>query len=345
MRNVVILGMHRSGPSMVAGALASPGLYVGEQEDLLKGQEDNPRGFWEREDVVALNDTILSANNATWYSPPRHAPVATDADRTAMASIVARLPRDRSWQIKDPRQVLTWPLWQEALGDVVLVFVYRDPTAVALSLQRRNGFPLSLGLLLWERYNRLALAALEGRDFVALSYENVTRDPATNLSRLLAQLKGLGVQCPDALDPGTFDASLSRSGAVENAAVLALMTQSQAGLAACCEAVVSGLEAPALPEMDPQALALLADLGDGLAPRNELREAIALCEERTTERDRSLAELRQLDVEHKGLARAHKKEQSLHRRLEKQHRALDEEHHQLGTAYNAQVSENEALSS
>ena len=345
MRNVVILGMHRSGTSMVAGALASTGIYVGEQEDLLKGQEDNPRGFWEREDVVALNDTILSANNATWYSPPRHAPVATDADRTAMASIVARLPRDRSWQIKDPRQVLTWPLWQEALGDVVLVFVYRDPTAVALSLQRRNGFPLSLGLLLWERYNRLALAALEGRDFVALSYENVTRDPATNLSRLLAQLKGLGVQCPDALDPGTFDASLSRSGAVENAAVLALMTQSQAGLAACCEAVVSGLEAPALPEMDPQALALLADLGDGLAPRNELREAIALCEERTTERDRSLAELRQLDVEHKGLARAHKKEQSLHRRLEKQHRALDEEHHQLGTVYKAQVSENEALSS
>ena len=143
MRNIVILGMHRSGTSMVAEALASGGIFVGEPDELLQGQEDNPRGFWERKDVVALNDDILSANDATWYRPPQQALNCTDDHRAAMAEIVGRLPRDLSWQLKDPRQVLTWPLWRDVLGDVVLVFVYRDPIAVARSLQRRNGFPLS----------------------------------------------------------------------------------------------------------------------------------------------------------------------------------------------------------
>ena len=35
MRNIVVLGMHRSGTSMVAGALASAGIYVGREEELL----------------------------------------------------------------------------------------------------------------------------------------------------------------------------------------------------------------------------------------------------------------------------------------------------------------------
>ena len=77
MRNVVILGMHRSGTSMVAEALASAGVYVGEPQDLLLGKEDNPHGFWEREDVVALDDAILADAGAAWYRPPQGTPRAT----------------------------------------------------------------------------------------------------------------------------------------------------------------------------------------------------------------------------------------------------------------------------
>ncbi len=350
MRNVVILGMHRSGTSMVAEALASGGLFVGEPDELLAGQEDNPRGFWEREDVVALNDEILAANNATWYRPPRQAPACTDAHRAAMGEILGRLPGDRSWQLKDPRQVLTWPLWREVLGDVVLVFVYRDPIAVATSLQRRNGFPLSLGLWLWEHYNRLALAALQGRDYLALSYEAVARDPAQTLSAALSRLADLGVGCGTALDPGVFDPSLNRFAGTDADAHRSLVTASQAQLAAFCEALVSGDDLPDLPEPDDRDRALMEDMGEALAPlataietRSELREALALCHERTAERDESLAALRRLETEHRELATAHDREQTLHRHLEKQHRALDEEHHQLAAAHRAQVREYEAL--
>jgi hypothetical protein len=180
--------MHRSGTSMVAEALASGGIYVGESAELLTGQEDNPHGFWEREDVVTLDDAILAGNGATWYRPPENSPVASPQQTDAIASIVDAMPADRSWLIKDPRQVLTWPLWRDAVPDAVLVFVYRDPLAVAASLQRRNGFPLSLGICLWQYYNLLAIAALQGRDVICLSYEEVAASPRETLSRLWCQL-------------------------------------------------------------------------------------------------------------------------------------------------------------
>ena len=49
LAGTVILGMHRSGTSAVAGFLAKAGFFAGEEADLLAVAEDNPRGFFERE--------------------------------------------------------------------------------------------------------------------------------------------------------------------------------------------------------------------------------------------------------------------------------------------------------
>lgn len=350
MRNVVILGMHRSGTSMVAEALAAGGIFVGEPQDLLQGREDNPHGFWERQDVVALNDAILLENNASWYCPPQLAPTASPAQLEALVSIVNAMPQDCSWLIKDPRQLITWPLWQQSLGDAVLVFVYRDPLAVAVSLQRRNGFPLAMGLLLWEHYNRLAIAALQGRDYVCVSYEDVAADPQGCLSALLDQLADFGVACKTALKDGVFDSSLGHSRAADDALVRSLMSESQTGLATYCEALVKGGELPALPAADVSARARLVDMGTALAPlatvleaRIELEEMTALCNERTRERDTTLSELRQLDADHKSLARAHEQESTLHHSLAIQHESLEVEHQELAEAHHAQVAQHEEL--
>ena len=55
---VVILGMHRSGTSLVTSSLPLLGFPVG--DNLMLGNEDNPRGFFEDLDVVSLNDDLLS---------------------------------------------------------------------------------------------------------------------------------------------------------------------------------------------------------------------------------------------------------------------------------------------
>ena len=96
MRNIVILGMHRSGTSMVARALATAGLYVGEQGELLSDQEDNPNGFWERKDVVSLNDEMLHNCGYSWFNPPpseldlKQEMLAVES-KTSMQAILSKL--------------------------------------------------------------------------------------------------------------------------------------------------------------------------------------------------------------------------------------------------------------
>ena len=256
------------------------------------------------------------------------------------------MPADRSWLIKDPRQVLTWPLWAAAVEDAVLVFVYRDPIAVAVSLQRRNGFPLSLGLMLWEYYNLLAINALHGRDSVSLAYEDVAVDPAASLSRLMAQLANYGVSCERQLEPDIFDSTLGQSRATDDEAARSLLSDSQRQLAAYCEALSKDQELPPLPAMDEDLWPRLTDLGTSMAPlatvletRIELGEMTALCDERTAERDESLGQLRRVESEHKGLAIAHKKEISQHKALEQLHNQLQQEHNALADAHQAHVAQ------
>ena len=57
---LIITGMHRSGTSVVAAALASAGLHVGSR--LMPGGRGNPRGHFEDLDFVSLHERILRAN-------------------------------------------------------------------------------------------------------------------------------------------------------------------------------------------------------------------------------------------------------------------------------------------
>jgi len=346
MRNVVILGMHRSGTSMVAGALAAGGVFVGNAGDLLSDQDDNPLGFWERSDVVSLNDSILAASDSAWFNPPADVLPASPDDKDNIESILSGMPADRSWLVKDPRMVLTWPLWQSALADPLLVFVYRDPCTVAMSLQRRNGFPLSLGLALWEYYNQLVLDALQVPDSVAISYESITRDPEATLGGLLHSLKEQGVSCAQTPNTQAFDASLGKAGRANRETAEALLTDSQRQLAAYCEALCEDEVLPLRPKFDRGLLAYIRDISGALAPlatvvetQNELEETLLLCEERTGERDQSLAQLVGVEGEHKALAEAHQGEIAQHRELEQQHKGLMGLHSDLSDAYGEKEKE------
>ena len=321
MRNVIILGMHRSGTSMVAGALASAGVYAGETDELLADQEDNPHGFWERRDLVACNDQILSSSAGSWYQPPAQLE-AGGLEEAEIQSVLAQLPSERSWLLKDPRLTITWPLWEKALADAVIVYVYRNPFAVAASLQRRNDFPLSFGFALWEYYNQSAITALQGSDVVCLSYEAIAADPMGVMADVLRQLSELGVVCERQLAPGVFDASLGKSRAADRDLAEELLSPSQRDLAFYCEALCSGKPLPTWPETDPGLWPFIQDVASALAPLATAREDSRLCKERTVERDESLRSLRQLESEHDALAAAHHDEVSSHEQLQKQHNVV-----------------------
>src|SRR5581483_11820570 len=115
---VIILGMHRSGTSMISELLDQLGLFVGRQL-----QDDHESTFF-----LDLNDQIMNRVSAAWDWP---APIldfleCDEAMRMTAEALAADLQTrriksflhrgslesfDKPWGWKDPRTVFTLPLW------------------------------------------------------------------------------------------------------------------------------------------------------------------------------------------------------------------------------------------
>ncbi len=111
----VILGMHRSGTSLVANLLGAAGAHLGDR--LMSPSPSNPKGYGEELFVVETNDALLHALGL-WWADPRALP---DGWFDSAPAIEARLSigefatqvlgRHRLWAIKDPRLCRLAPLW------------------------------------------------------------------------------------------------------------------------------------------------------------------------------------------------------------------------------------------
>jgi hypothetical protein len=160
---VAVVGMHRSGTSMVAKQLNQAGLYLGPDEVLMPPAAENPEGFFEHLDFVVLNDEVLNEAGAGWDCPP---PATTDWSDSAFdrhreraRALAAPLADHGVWGWKDPRTSIDLPFWESAFGPLRVVLVVRNPLEVVTSLHRRNGFSIALSLTLWQVYAERVLAA------------------------------------------------------------------------------------------------------------------------------------------------------------------------------------------
>ncbi|MEQ9465316.1 MAG: glycosyltransferase [Haliea sp.] len=298
MTGVVVLGMHRSGTSMVARQLQAFGLDAGADDELLAAREDNPAGFWERRDVVELNDEILSAAGGAWFMPPALDKLNSGGYDARVAAILAALPRS-GWLLKDPRMLLTWPVWRPHLEGALRVFVYRGPCAVAVSLNRRNGFPLALGLGLWEHYNQLALELIAGLD-VVVNYEAFARDPAGETEALFRRLELLGAGGLSRPALSVFEPELqrSRSAAEDLARAEALLSPTQRALDEALVSACTGSPVSRRTPIDELLLARIRDMAGAMCElatvretalqRDELQEQFDLCN-RQLQREREHA--------------------------------------------------------
>lgn len=204
-RQIIVLGMHRSGTSALTGALARMGLFVGEADELMPGNWQNPEGFFERNDAHRICDALLHGSGADWWKVSGFDPENADFDtiltwRPAIRDMVKHLDQSgRSWAIKEPRLCLLLPIFRSALRRPFAVITARHPMEVARSLKRRNGFPIHVGLALWEVYTLSALKYGREVDHHILTYEQLVEDPEACLSALAASLTGAGAD-PDQLN-------------------------------------------------------------------------------------------------------------------------------------------------
>jgi hypothetical protein len=207
-----VLGMHRSGTSGVTRLLNMSGAYFG-PEGMSNGADDgNPKGFWERRDVRAVCNGLLKESGFDWYrvagfSLDRIPEEVREKYVTDFQKILLNLDAYRPWAIKEPRLSLLFPLMREYLELPVCIHVTREPLEVAASLERRNGFPQSAGIALWEVYTLAAFAASEGLPRILVRYEDLMATPFETTARLIAELQELGthsLRTPDEREVTAF---------------------------------------------------------------------------------------------------------------------------------------------
>jgi len=184
---ILVLGMHRSGTSALTALIESMGATIGAPGELLPASPDNPRGFFERKDILAANRAIMQHHHSNWYQVEQFdtpAPPLPAAIHAQMQQVIQALKPRAPYALKDPRFCFTLPYWLPYLENPVIVLAIRHPAAIADSLRRRNDMPLEQGLALWEHYMTHALKNIEGLKVIRCQYEYLIAQPEATAREL-----------------------------------------------------------------------------------------------------------------------------------------------------------------
>ncbi|HWB54184.1 MAG TPA: glycosyltransferase [Tepidisphaeraceae bacterium] len=157
---ILILGMHRSGTSVVTRLLNLLGADLG--QNLLGCAAENQTGFWESEPLVNLHNELLTSAGTSWDDISRFpaswygSPDAPEFQQRIVKLLQQDFSKSRMFAVKDPRICKLITLWRRVLKDFgarpVIVLPVRNPLEVAASLKERNGFLPAKSMLLWLRY-------------------------------------------------------------------------------------------------------------------------------------------------------------------------------------------------
>ncbi|TCD58060.1 sulfotransferase family protein [Synechococcus sp. BS55D] len=227
---ILLLGMHRSGTSLLAGLLQRLGVAL--PGTLIAADAHNPSGYFEWREVVDLQEQLLVDLERWWPAAEGLRPLPEGwldhpATRAAAAQLQHLLSAEQArqqgpWLIKDPRSSRLLPLWlglAEALElPLHLVLSIRDPAEVVTSLMRRDRVATGMDALraqrLWWLHNQEVLAALPpGQALTLVDYSAWFSSPEQQLERLLTALPDLQPREEQRLQAlALIDPRLQRSG-------------------------------------------------------------------------------------------------------------------------------------
>jgi len=197
-RAIVVLGAGRSGTSAITRAVQAIGVELG--DTLRPGGGKNPTGFFEDQDLLALNkrlkrlldirgDSVRLIDDAEW-----HAPVVRRLQDEAVQLIRDRFGRYPVWGYKYARTLRLLPFWLGVYAqlnlDVGYVVALRNPISVARSrskLEPRRGTQEKSDLE-WIVNVVPYFRRICGCPFVVVDYDLIMAAPTEQLERMAAAL-------------------------------------------------------------------------------------------------------------------------------------------------------------
>lgn len=182
-KTIIVLGMHRSGTSVVSGILAHLGVEMNGSE---APYVSNVRGHFEDQDFIAFNERILNKHQSSWENPPQDDTEISPNLLKEAQTLIKRKEKDM-WGWKDLRTVLTLDYYLPGLKNPFFIFVSREKKDVAKSLKRRNGLTKEKSFDLINQYEKhLERAKVKTSEYPQLfiSMEAIKKDPVKEVTRM-----------------------------------------------------------------------------------------------------------------------------------------------------------------
>ncbi|MBR4742508.1 MAG: glycosyl transferase family 1 [Desulfovibrio sp.] len=188
---IFVLGMHRSGTSTLTRALACLGVDIGKKT---QGRFDNPKGFFEDEDFVALNQKLLQTLDVPWDSlksieSEKLMDLASgELGDAAKYFLNERCQDNIPLALKDPRASRLFIFWRRCAEElhfgVHCLISLRHPLSCADSLLKRDAMPREKSLVFWLSCMQDCLRTSEFLPRLVVAYDRLLDYPDRELQRI-----------------------------------------------------------------------------------------------------------------------------------------------------------------
>jgi GT2 family glycosyltransferase len=195
---IAITGMPRGGVAFVASLLHERGIILPDGSAAGVGRPGLS--------LTAINERLLARFGGGWDTLPRPAPgwetsPLTESLRSLAGECVTAMPRHAAWAWSDPATLLALPFWRDAIEDLGIIVVIRNPLEVLASLRAASGCSLPRAITLVRGYLAAARAAAGEKRTVVTHFAAHAIDAAAETSRVLDSLglRDLATAQPSAL--------------------------------------------------------------------------------------------------------------------------------------------------
>lgn len=189
---ILVIGVHRSGTSLLTKALETMGVSLG--NNFIPTTTYNEKGFWEDSDFHQLNLEMLSAFNdrirctlsitkkeADWLCKNGFFEQATQL-------LLTKLPLAQPLGIKDPRFSVLLPFWKRVFTacsvTTSFVIALRHPLSVAASQERFETQRREQSLWTWISYLLSCLEESKGHRRIIVDYDALLKNPSGHVIKM-----------------------------------------------------------------------------------------------------------------------------------------------------------------
>jgi len=169
---LIVIGMHRSGTSLLTSWIGQMGLNMGDNK--VKGDIGNIEGYHEDRDFHDFHEEVFRRNRISYGG--LNFPLDFEIDYLDIINLLSLIDRksekNEQWGWKDPRTCLFLDVYRKYLPKAKYIVLYRDCSSVVDSLIRRDKNTSRVRYFAKSPFNRFVFPFVKKKIFKEMEKKN-----------------------------------------------------------------------------------------------------------------------------------------------------------------------------